>query len=194
MIRKTVKGDDFLIPIVDVKAHLRVDSSFDDSIIYQIMRAAQDYAEQFTGRAMPISTFEFTHEGMFQQLGSCDLDRITIRKGEITQLVSCNTYDQAGAATAINVNTFDIINYDQYSEIIRKDGSDVPRGTRTYRDFVLTFKAGYTEATLPLSLRLALLELMNFFYECRDGLADGSVTTPDHTIRAKLVKFRLETL
>lgn len=205
MLNSISKAENFLIPLVDVKSHLRIDANFDDSTLYQIIQAAQDNARRFLGRALAIETYEFTppqNSDIYLPMRSVppssgidcyQPDRVTLRVGNITEIVSVNTYVQAGTATNYSVSLFDILNYDQESVIVRKDGTDVPRGTRTYRDLVLVFKAGYTEATLPFGLRQALLMLMGFYYENRDTMVDVNLSDP-HTvgIRQMLQKYRLE--
>lgn len=199
MINSVTKAENFLIPLIDVKAHLRIDANFDDSYLYQIIQAAQENVRRFTGRAIAIETFEFIPSNSrnlrtFEAaLDECASDRLTFRVGFITQLVSVKTYDLVGVETAYDVTLFDVMNNDQFSEVVRKNGTDVPRGTRTYKDLVVTFKAGYTEATLPFGLRQALLMLIGFYYENRDTMVDVNLSDPGTIgIRQMLQKYKLE--
>lgn len=198
MLNSISKAEGFLIPLIDVKEHLRVDADFDDSKIYQFIQAAQDNVRRFLNRALAIETYEYSPSTDQIRLGietafSCASDRLTFRVGFITELVSIKTYTAAGVETSYDITLFAIKNNDQFSEVIRKDGSDVPRGTRSYDDLVVQFKAGYTEATLPFGLRQGILMLIGFYYENRDAMVDASLIDPGTIgIRQILQKYRLE--
>lgn len=198
MLTVVSKGDGFVIPLIDVKAHLHVDSNFEDSGIYQYIQAAQDNARRFTGRAIVIETYEFTPtadptRACYERNFTCQADRLNFRVGSITEIVSINTYDKDGVPTVVSISGYAIKNTDQYSLLIRKDGQDVPRGTRSYDDLVIQFKAGYTEATLPFGLREAILMLIGFYFENRDAMVDAALSDPPTIgIRQMLQKFKLE--
>lgn len=199
MITVVTKAKDFLIPLMDVKAHIRVDAAFDDHYIFTLLRQAQDFAEKITGRPLGVHTFEFTHSeddelyGLEQQWNTRE-DRIHLRKGPITELVSLTTYDKEDAATVLTLSDYTFINDDQYSIIIKKDGNSIPRGTRLYNDLVVRFKAGYNEESLPDGLRGALLQLIGFWYEMRDGLSESSITEPPYSIKNLLQPYRYEVI
>ena len=200
MIRLLSKPDDYyLIPLVDAKRHIRVDADFDDGKIYDLILQAQEYVELYTGVAVFLGNYQYTPTGEQDYDGRYNptiidsvysvYDRVTIRKGTITEIVSIKSFDTAGTETAETLTDYTFINYNQYSEIIRKDGSSFPLGARTYNPLEVEFKAGFTQATLPLNIKLAMLELIGLWYEVRDSILTGTETP--FGVRNKLMKYRL---
>ena len=200
MIRLLSRPDDYyLIPLVDAKRHIRVDADFDDGKIFDLILQAQDYVELYTGIAVFLSNYQYSPTGE-ADYGYRDnatafasffniCDRIVLRKGEITEIVSIKTFDTDSTETAETLSDYTFINYGQYSEIIRKDGTSFPVGDRTYNPLEIEFKAGFTQATLPLNIKLAMLELIGLWYEVRDSILTGSETP--FGVKNKLMKYKL---
>lgn len=206
----TRPNDYYLIPLIDAKRHIRVDADFDDSVIYGLILIAQDFVERKTGKAVFLSDYKY-----FPDNGVLDYDfrnnpciisggvsgtvnvgqnKITVRKGVVTELVSITTYDTDGTPTVETLTDYTFNTFDQYTDIIRKDGTAFPVGTRTYNPLEVVFKAGYTEGTLPLDLKQAMLELIALWYENREGVTPGSLSEVPHSIKAILKRHKLVTV
>jgi len=196
MIQLITKGTDLLVTLDEAKSHLRIDGTYDDTKVTSLIKIAQDHAERYTSRAINLSDYKY-----IETRDSNDYDRVynkfnvdkrSLRVGKITELTSIKTFDTEGTETAETLSEYQLENYDQYSDIIQKDGSAFPTGSRTYAPLEIEFKAGYTASTLPDQIKLAILELVALWYENREGMTDGSVKEVPHNITIFLDQFRIE--
>jgi len=200
MIITLSRGQNFLIPLIDAKAHLRVDADFDDALIYHGISEVQKQAEDYTGRAIAINTYQYSldelqceHDSNLNRY-NIEKDRVVIRKGFITELVSIKTFDTDGVATTETLTDYTILNYDQWSAIIRKNGADFPTGARTFSPIEIEFKAGFTQETLPFDLKQGMLQLLGQWYENRDGVQDGSIKEMPFGVTQIFKRYRLESI
>ncbi len=200
MIQLVTQGTEFLIPLVDAKKFLRVDSDFDDALIYDFIRQAQKRVEKDICRAITINSYKYVlkcaEDKYDENLNGYNrqTDRKVVRVGQIAVLTSITTFDEDGTPTVETIGDYVFENYDQFSEIIKKDGSNFPDGSRTFSPLEIAFTAGYTEATLPSDLRIALLQIIANWYECREGLIDGSFKELPQNATAILSQYKVEQL
>ena len=181
MIDLVERSEELAVTMLEAKTHLRVESSEEDAYIWGLIMQAQKQAEDWTGRSIGVHTFDYyparDPDAIYlERLENDIMSRIVVRKGLVTEIVSIDTYDKSGVETSVSLDDYDFFNSDQTSVILKKDGERFAYGTRDYRDVIVRFRAGYTEDTIPETLRLAVLQLIAFYYENRgEGGSDANL-------------------
>jgi len=168
MINLITKTNTLLISLNDMKLYLRITNSIEDTLIENLIRQAQNVIENYTSRAITINTYEYIYDSL-NTTEYYPVDRIQIYKGKITSIDSIKTYNLAGTETIKTLTDFDYINFNQYSYIATKDGSDFPIGDRSYSPLKIEFKAGYDITTIPYDLKEAIYKLVADYYEYRES-------------------------
>jgi uncharacterized phiE125 gp8 family phage protein len=142
-----------LVSLADAKSHLRIDSSDEDTLltalVAQCIRRIENYCSVSIGAQTRIWTYD------------SDGDEEEIPYGPITSITSAKLLTDA---TTVPVT------YDTYEEgdYWCTDGEDF----KTFEPFAtgrwkLEYVCGYTSATLPADLKLAILHEIAYRYENR---------------------------
>jgi uncharacterized phiE125 gp8 family phage protein len=147
------------ITLTDAKAHLRVDSTEDDTYISALISAARDYTEGFQKRSIAVQTLELT----------LDYFPLTIplKRGPIQAVTSVKYTKADGSSVTIApseyllTSTGDIypVHCWPSATLIRVEGVQVQ------------YTAGYT--TIPPATKQAMLLLIGHWYENREAVVIG---------------------
>ena len=144
MITK-VKSD-YLITLAEAKAHLRVDTSAEDTYITNLIKAAVEYCENYIQKDIAVTAntlviYDFS--GQLVEVDEANLASITTVK------------DGSGAS----------LTYE--TEIERTDCSFIIEliNSQSETDLEVKFVTGYTSGTLPASIRQAILIKLADLYD-----------------------------
>lgn len=180
MIQLITKDTSLLVSLSEVKSHMRIDGTYDDTYIQSLIVMAQQRVQTYTSRPINENTYKYiesTNGYDYDYAYNKDnYDRKSLKVPNITTLTSIKTFDTSGVETSLSTDDYAIENYKQYSDIIRKDGSEFPLGSRTYAPLEIVFKAGYTSSTIPEELKLAIMQIISGWYENREGVSSGGIT------------------
>lgn len=168
-----------VIPLVDLRAHLRLDllggsTHPDDALIEGYLEAARAYCEHYTQRSIGTQTLElaldaFPDNAIELPLGAASITSVT--------------YVDAGT----NVQTVSSMEYalDDYSHQSWVTTVDV---WPSAGEFANAVKVRYvTRSTFSAAVKSAMLLLVGHWYENREGVNIGNITsTLDFAIKALL--------
>lgn len=135
--------------LADVKLHLRVEHSADDTLITALIQAAREQAESYTGRALITQTWVLTDEA--------PSDPLLLPRWPALAITSIT---DSGVATSA------------YTAYLGDDAQLVPTagwgGT-----VIVTYTAGYGTAgsAVPAAIRQWMLLQIGQWYEHREGVA-----------------------
>lgn len=178
------------ITLDEAKNHLRVDGNDEDALIANLIAAAREIAENFTGRALMPQSFEYILDDFPRNSAASenciefksdnlnpiknDLSKIRMPKPPTITVNSIKYTDSTGT-----VNTWDSTNYlvDYESEPCRI----APKTAGAWPSFIpatlnavrINFTCGYAEGTLPKSIIQAIKLIVGHLYENREAVNIG---------------------
>ena len=177
------------ISTATAKTHLRVDGSTDDTLIDNLVIAARQTVESFTGRKLIDQTWQALYDDFPR------LDRpIELPVAPIDSLTHVKYNDENGDQQTLATSVY-ISNMDVTPAVIWLDDGEVwPDTYKRGLDVEVQFKAGYGEAgsDVPEALLQALLLLVGTWYENREHvvIGAGAAVVPD-TVDYLLAPFKV---
>lgn len=136
------------VSLIEAKAHLRVDSADDDTLIEAMIGAATQAAEQMTGRALMTQTWELTLDAFPAAL---ELTRVP------AQSITSITYaDSAGTATVMAAPLYALDNADDFgfAYVVPVYAGAWPATRDEINAVKVRYVAGYADAaSVPESIK-----------------------------------------
>jgi len=165
------------VTVAEIKSHMRVDISDDDTLITSLGVAARRWIENITGIRMMTQTWNHLLDNFPGE------SVIKIPVGPVLSITSVNYTDSLGV-----VATFAAANYDTDlvslpARISLKSGCSWPTSSlKSVNGVDVEFVAGYhatatTVTSVPEELKLAIKMLASYWYENRDAAASGIGST-----------------
>lgn len=200
------------VTLQQVKDSLRITNTAEDAYLQELIPAARQFAERYTGRkfiTQEITTY---------------LDRVSTtyndvwwsgtRKGPSTSIGSSNTTFELEFGPAqqpiTEVNTFDsnnnasvyaALNYylDNYDDDVRprfifNDNAQTPSDIRDYNGFQVIWVAGYGDDAddVPYDIRRAIIMMVGYLYNNRGDCGDASSCVKGCGADSKLDYFKYQ--
>ena len=157
------------VTLAEAKAHLRVDSTDEDTLITAMITAATETAEQITGRAIMPQTWELTLDEF--------PDALEITRVPAISVTSLKYYDAAGVQQTLSSSLYvlDSANDFGFAYVVPAYGESWP----TVRDQInavnLRFTAGYANAAaVPESIKAWIKLQVSAMFENREAEAYSS--------------------
>jgi uncharacterized phiE125 gp8 family phage protein len=175
------------VTLAEAKSHLRVDYSTEDAYITALIVAARSYCEELTGRAFAQRTFTATLDE-FPSLGA----DIVVPRAPLVSVQSLSYRDGNGVAVTMTANTDYRVTTSVLPGRIRLPvTTGAWPATRRIDDAVtIAFTAG--AATAPATAKQAMLLLIGHWFENRESVVQGTISTAvQTTTRALLSTLRL---
>ncbi len=97
-LKQITAAQDAPVTLAEARAHLRVDSTAEDTLITSMITSATEVAEQLTGRAIMPQTWELT-------LDSFD-DGIVLTRPPVRSITSITYVDTAGATQTLSASLY----------------------------------------------------------------------------------------
>lgn len=156
------------VSLDDAKAHVRVDSSFEDGYISGLIEAAVAHFDGtgVLGRAIITQTWA---EWVGNSPGS-----VRLPVGPFQSLTSIEYYDTDNALQTADVADFEVRLDGDFVRVLPKDGASWP-GAYSRRDAIkITYVAGYGDAAtdVPASIRHAILLTVGHWYQNREAVSE----------------------
>lgn len=152
------------VTLAEVKAHLRLDASDEDTLLAGLMRAAREHLEGQTGLALIARTFRLYLDDW------PDANVIQIGRGPVQTVESVTVYDAAG--TPVEADTAGYV-LDGTARPARLLLPERPGTARAVNGIEIEFTAGFGEsgADVPDTLKRALLLHVAAMFELRGVLS-----------------------
>lgn len=170
----------FPVTNLEAKAHCRVEDTSEDALIDGLIAAATDYVEQYTGKALMAQTWRAT----FDEFS----DSILLPKNPVQSVTSVTYYDTLGVLQTLSSDNYTVdLESDPAWIVINADATwpDLADGVNMVR---IDFVAGY--ATVPASIKHAILLLVGQWFEHRSAVADKAVSAVPNAVEALLTNYR----
>lgn len=173
----------------EVKRALAIDGSEHDGHIRQLIKAAVDYTENLTGRALITQTWVLTLDRFPGFWWPIELPRAPL------QSVSSIGYEDNGTQT-LSSSLYTV-------DTVREPGRVVPALNETWpttdghiNDVTITYVAGYgaDQSAVPENIKLAITQLVGHWFECREGAGTMAITSIPWGIDDLLLQERTQWL
>lgn len=125
------------ISLIEAKLHLRVDTSADDALITQLIRASRVYCELYQGRAYISRTYEMTFDNGFPSA-------ISVPNPPLNYVESITYVDADGDTQTVISTVYDVDTKSEPGRIYEAFEQTWPSDVRSIRNAVsVNFVAGY---------------------------------------------------
>lgn len=158
------------VSLADVKAHLRVDTTDEDSLITAYITAAAELAEQATGRALMLQTWELTLDAF--------PDAFELTRVPASSITSIKYWDTAGVQQTLGTALYTLDNADDYGPAyaVPVVGGTWPDTRVQINAVALRYVAGYANAAaVPDSIKSWIKLMVGAMHINRQ--AEGAVQT-----------------
>lgn len=170
-----------------VKSHLRVEHSDDDTLIGTLIVAAREFVEEYTGRALMTQTlvlnvdafdeladplWEGTRTGPYLNYYK---DYITIPKPPVVSVTSVKTFDDDDTATTMSSSKYYLDNVREPARVVLRTGETFPTALRVANAIQVKYVTGYASAgAVPEAIKQAMKQYIAFLYENRGDVNDNA--------------------
>ena len=150
------------VTLAEAKAHLRVDSSAEDTLIQAMIASATELAEQIMGRSIMPQTWEITLDEF--------PEAFEITRVPSASITSLKYYDEAGAQqTMLNtLYTLDSADDAGFAYVVPVYAGSWPSTRDQINAVALRYVAGYADAaSVPESIKAWIKLMIGAMYESR---------------------------
>jgi uncharacterized phiE125 gp8 family phage protein len=158
------------VSLADVKAHLRVDTTDEDTLITAYITAAAELAEQATGRALMLQTWELTLDAF--------PDAFALTRVPAASITSLMYWDTAGVPQTLGSGLYVLDATDDFGPayVVPVVGQCWPDTRVQINAVALRYVAGYaTVADVPESIKSWIKLQVGAMHENRE--TEGAVQT-----------------
>lgn len=159
------------ITITEAKSHLRIVDDSEDDMVIALIRAAQDKVEGDTGFVLRARSVEIAFDNWS---GNC----LPLWRGPVNSVTSVVYDDANGAQQTLAANQYRVRDYFGAKAIVPAYGVSWPELENVSGCVRVTYSAGYANNyAVPSSLRQAALLLIGHWYENREAVNIGNITS-----------------
>jgi uncharacterized phiE125 gp8 family phage protein len=147
------------VSLAEAKAHLKIDTTDDDTLIERLIAAARTRAEWHTGRALITQGWTLWRDAWCDPLA---LPLPPLRAVASLKIYGCDDTEHVLDSADYTVDLAG-------GRIVLKDGIAPPADLRRINAVAVAFAAGYGDGAdgVPAPLRSAILAIVTFLYEHR---------------------------
>lgn len=174
------------VSLDEMKLHLRVDHSDEDTLIAALISAAREQAEAFTNRA-------FIEQTLILRLNKFP-EVIKLPRPPLISLTSIAYLDGSGVSQTLSSGLYRLGSSHEPARITEAYGQTWPTTYDVEDAVTVTYKAGYgTAATsVPASIKAAIKLIVEALYENRGDLSQGiTIQEIPMTSRSLLHPFKV---
>jgi uncharacterized phiE125 gp8 family phage protein len=162
------------IDIDTAKAHLRVDTTDDDALITALIVAAREGAEQITGRALILQTWELALDGFWDReaVHGRHAYRITLPKPPLVSIASVKYLDESGVLQTMAESDYLLDDHSEPARLMPAYGTCWPVTRCQANSVLIRYEAGYADAdSVPQQIKSWMLLQIGAMYENRENVA-----------------------
>lgn len=179
------------ITTTELKTHLRLSGSSEDTYLGNLITAARQHIENITGLAFISQTWKLTLDkwpgqsnepwwnGVVEgprNMFDTSCRELILPRFPLTSITSVTTYDEASNDTSVTVaNVFDIDTASWPGRIALQSGATWPIALRRINAIEIVYVAGYANSDAVLQfLKQALLQTTGYMYQHRGDCSTSS--------------------
>lgn len=168
------------VSVDEAKAHLRLETTADDTYVTELISAAREWVEGHCWRGFVTQTWEL----VLEQFPDCD--HIVLPKGQLDSIVSLTYVDADGVTQTADPSLYVADTVSKPGRLVLAYGESWP-STRCQWDAVkVQYKVGVGASSVPKSVKQAVLLLVSQMYEHRTPEVSGTIVSK--------VQFAVESL
>lgn len=169
------------VTLAEAKAHLRVDTSDDDTYIGSLVKAAREWVEAYLDRTL-VHTQWVMRFDRFPPDSTADIELPrppVVSSGTATAVTVSYTLEDGTTAT-YSTASFRVDRAATPGAVKTNYGQTWPPHRQDDNSISVTWWAGYGPAAsdVPATIRHAMLMLIGFWYENRSTVVVGSISKP----------------
>jgi uncharacterized phiE125 gp8 family phage protein len=176
-VRIITPPTEYPLTLAEVKAHLRVDHTDEDTMITAYLAAATAHAEKFLGRALMTQTLELVLDSFYDP-------QIMIPMPPLQSVVSVLYDDGAGDEQTLVLNTDYVVDTASQPGWVVAVAGTWPTTIDTVNSVRIRYIAGYVNtndsppsAAVPFDIKAAILLLVGSLYGNRESVVVGVTTS-----------------
>ena len=178
-----------ILTTAEAKAHLKVDTTADDTLIDNLVSAATESAQIFTNR--------YFIETIITQYGDQWSDLNTLFKSKVTTVTHIKYYDSDNTQQTLAASVYEVDNAHQPARIGLKPAQSFPAIADRLNAVECKYKVGYGTAAsdVPQGIRQAVLLTLGNWYANRQNVVVGhQVNELPKSAQYLLEQFKVQTL
>jgi len=154
------------VPLLEMKDHLRIDTTDDDVLILLLMKAAREYCERYQNRIYLMQTWEFTLDE-WPANGIIRIPKSPLQ----TSGMSIKYYGTDGTEYTWDASKYQIDTHREPGRVAPVYGETWPSTIlRPLNGIIITFVAGYANVdAIPQRVKQAIKVLVGHLYEHREA-------------------------
>ena len=175
------------LTLSEAKAHLRVDTTDEDTLISSLITAARIHIEMATGRALITQVWSLFLDAWPSG------DAVPLPLAPLVSVGAVRTYDEQGVATALNAQDYFVDTVSQVPRVVRVNGQIWSPPGQVANGIEIAFTAGYgaNASDVPEPLRQAVRLLVAHWFETREPVVmGGQADTVPTTVDALVAPYR----
>jgi len=160
----------FPVSLTEAKAHLKVDTTADDTYIESLIKAATQLSEEYTNRFFILTSLK--------QQASSFAEIETLFKSKVNNVTNVKYYDSDNNLQTLSATVYNaLINYEP-AQIQLAHGQSFPSITKRNDAVEVNYTVGYGDASdVPEIIKQAILLTIGNFYENRSSVVIGRIAT-----------------
>lgn len=163
MYKRTTDATSEVITTAEAKSHLRVSVDTDDDLIDDLIKAARQWTENYTRRALLTQTWELTMDG-FPDSGEV----VYLERSPVASVTSLKYYDTDDTEQTWGTSNYNIDTNSTPGRISEDVDVSWPSTSDRKNAVKVTFVAGdTTAASVPLPIKQAMLIHISHNYDNR---------------------------
>ena len=161
----------FPVSLTEAKAHLKVDTTADDTYIESLIKAATQLSEEYTNR--------FFINTVIDQTCSSFKELETLFKSKVNDVQYVKYYDSDNSLQTLSATVYDKMLSYEPSQIQLADGQSFPSITKRNDAVIARYTVGYgsSASDVPEIIKQAILLTIGNFYENRSSVVIGRIAT-----------------
>lgn len=170
----------------EAKAHLRVTTADEDTLIASLIIAAREFVENHTHRRLITQTWDWV-------LDSFSAHCLEVPHAPLQSVSSITYVDTAGATQTLGTSLYTVDAKTDPGRVQPAFGESWPSTREVLNAVTVRFIAGYgLAASVPQAIKQAMLLLIGHWFENREAVVTGTISTGvQMTVDALLAPHRV---
>lgn len=161
------------VTLQEVKLHCRIDGSTEDTILWDLLKAATNIVQQRADRTLVTQTWKLTIDGFPSN------NEILLPRPPVVSVSSLKYYDSGGTQQTWSSSNYTVDTLNTPAKIVPAYSVVWP----TTRDIInaveVIYVAGYgNPPSVPAELKAAIRMLVAHWYETREPINVGNIVNP----------------
>lgn len=173
------------ITLADAKAHLRVEHSEEDSYITDLIAAATDMAEQYTGRAIAAAEYDLRIDGF-----PADDGEIRLLWPPVAAVTALTYIDPDGTSQSLASSVYVLDSHSEPAWVLLAADQEWPDTAEGANTVTVRYTAGYG-AACPAAVKRWILLQIGHWYRNRESVNIGNIPSKLDYVDGLLDKWKV---